>query len=1319
MSLLVLLLLVQFPARAVTSVRNYTIRDGLSDSTPRCLMQDRAGVLWIGTWNGLDRFDGGSFRAVSGSAGASFGTTLGLSEALDGSVWICNHDGISRIDPVSGSTRPYKIGYGKAPQTIDAFSMDISTDGHVFGSAANWGICCYQPASDEMIPFNIVGVATIDIRQVLCLGEDVLLLLRESGALDVVRYAWPEGVIDAARVETGLPEGTVAGMFKVEGGAAIVTEDSWLHILDGASLTVSRSFRIPEGVFSTGAAKEGTSLAAISFRSCKTVEIDLSTGVYEQIRPLDGKFVSCLLYGTEDILWAGVSSGGLLSVVHLDSGMTRVLNKDIFGDRICNVSSFFEMPGGEVLVATEGSGLYVYGPDGRTSPTVLRNGSLDGTKIYDLERGIGRDVLVGSEDRGLDVLLEDGRIQSLSHADPRIGNVYSICRDNDRDCWYLGLYGHGVARMRARKDAAGRYVMTELTDWASDDPDCFSGKLVMDLVATKDGYLLVGTLSEGCLVFDLQNERFLSESLIPESVLSLYAENDTSVWIGTGGSGLCHVTMGKDGTLQTDHFGLESGLKDLSVHGILQDALGRIWVSTNMGISCLDPLRRESVSFYDADYLQSNEFSNSSCLAASDGTFLFGGVEGFNRFDPLKLRKRAFEPDVLFTAFTLIQDPVRTLPCRESVVLRHDENYFSIAFSAIEFIGNSNCEYAYRLVGLNDQWISQAKASPVTYSNLSPGKYRFEVRCTNGDKRWSSRTAVLGITIRPPWWNTWWACLLYAGLLALGAWGISRLVRRRMRQKREMEMAMLQKQHENETYEAKLRFFTNVAHEFGTPLTLISGAGEQLLDGCHLESRPTRYVNIIKDNADRMQRLIKELMDFRKVETGHYTPSYSRFDIVEMVRRIFDGYSAVAEKNEVRQTLSVPDAPILLVSDYSAVEKILHNLMSNAHKYTPEGGNIEVGLSSEGDASVRISVANSGKGIRPEDLPNVFDRYVVLENLESEAKSGRIVRNGVGLALVHALVQVLGGSISVSSEQKKSTVFELILPSARDQESILATPAPSSFMEPESPEFSFKPEEKGPVHTGLKVLVVDDEKPIRDLVSEILSDRYEVIQASDGKEAVELISHGLPDLIITDIAMPRMNGLELCRYLKGNEITRNIPIVFLSFLSDIQNEIGSYETGGEAFIPKPFYPRHLTAVVDKILSGRESLKSFYGSVVSNSDILNEKVVMKSDRDFIVKLTGVIEADLSNEALSLAYLCDRMNVSKAQMYRKLNELVGMSPVEFIRVIRLEHAARLLKTTQLTVQEIMYEVGFNNKSYFYREFGKAYGQSPRSYRESAQS
>ncbi len=1295
------------PSMAIERVRSYTIKDGLADSSPRFITQDSEGILWICTWDGISRFDGGSFESVDNRMSTFFGTTRSVFEAGNGVYWICNHSGINRINLLTGECESFKLGYDKVQQSIEAFIMAVSEGGTVFCTLLDWGICHYNAERNEMVPFNIKDVNTGRIADILCVGEDRLMVREDSGVTSLVRYeSGPEG-IRVVSSEFVLGKEPISGIFKTDNGIGLVA-GGLLHLWDETSETVTNTLRIPAGVFSAGASKGD--LASISYRDSKTYEVSLKDGSLREIPALKGRNVACMLYGTEGILWAGVNGGGLLAIWDDSSGMNLILNKDVTGNDVANVSTFMEIPGDELLVGTEGNGFYLLRPDG-TSKIFGKEEGLNNEKIYVFERALGSDVFIGHEGGGINVFA-GGKVKSFLTDDANIHNIYTIRRDDEADCWYLGVFGQGIARLRAKKGPGGDYIKTGIDYWYFNDPEQYSGKSITDIIPTRDGKLIVGTLSEGCLVFDIDSESFMDLKLCEETVLCLFLEDDYSLWIGTGGFGLQHVTRDNSGNITSKTYDRESGLRDLSIHGILKDSAGKIWVSTNIGLSSLNPVTGEIVNYYGNDDLQSDEFSNSACLVASDGTLLFGGVDGFNRFDPLKVSKRDFEPDPHIIRFSLMREPERLFPTNEEIVLKHNENYFSISFSAIEYIENSNCEYSYRLEGFDDQWIHQSKASPVTYTNLPHGKYSFQVRCTNGDKKWGSKTASLPITVRRPWWNTPWAWLVYALLVGGSIYTINQVARMRAKRKQEMELEILNKQHENETYEAKLRFFTNIAHEFGTPLTLISGAGEQLRWTGNLASKPAKYVNIIKDNADRMMRLIKELMDFRKVDTGNYPLTYSKFDMTAMTRTVCEGYSGQGESSGVSMELDVPEDPIWIVSDYGAVEKILHNLVSNAYKYTPEQGSIKVALKPLQDSGIQLSVTNSGKGIKPEDLPKVFDRFVVLENLESEAREGRIERNGIGLALVSSLVNTLGGKVTVASERKKYTEFTVTLPSADDQMVEVEDPA----LNPELYDLMEADEDYQTAPRDMTIIVVDDEKAIRDLVADILSDRYKVLQASDGKEAVELISHGLPDLVITDIAMPGMNGIELCRYLKENEITRNIPIVFLSFMSDIQNEISSFETGGEAFIPKPFYPRHLNAVVGKILSGREALKTYYSSAISNSDLLNEKIVKKGDRDFIMKVTSLIETDLSNEEISPAFLAGEMNISKAQLYRKLKELVDMSPVEFVRSIRLEKAAHLLKTTSLTAQEIMYSVGFNNKSYFYREFGKKYGMSPKEYRMS---
>ena len=463
-----------------------------------------------------------------------------------------------------------------------------------------------------------------------------------------------------------------------------------------------------------------------------------------------------------------------------------------------------------------------------------------------------------------------------------------------------------------------------------------------------------------------------------------------------------------------------------------------------------------------------------------------------------------------------------------------------------------------------------------------------------------------------------------------------------------------------------------------------------------------------------MQRLIGELMEFRRVETGHYTPRYVLVNVTELISTITDNFNEVNEQRRIDLRIDFPAQEVILVSDQGALEKILYNLVSNAYKYTPAGGYISIGLRVEAGRTT-VRVRNSGKGIKPEDIGNVFNRFEILDNFERQANEGKVMRNGIGLALAKSLAGMLSGNITVSSNPGEYTTFTLSLPEvSRD---LVTEPGQKGM--PDYPLPDVEDTRTGHARrsraAGASILVVDDEKQIRDLIAEILSDEYSVIQAADGTEAIEILKHKRPDLIISDVSMPNLDGLELLEYLKGNEITKYIPFVFLSFKNDVEQEIRGYELGGDAYISKPFHPKHLLAVVHQILNNRLSLRDYYNSVISSSDVYEGNTIDADDKKFIVQLAGIIEQNMTDENLSLNFLCDKMCVSRMSLYRKIREITQMTPSEYIRSVKISHATHLLRTTNMTIQEIMFCSGFNNKSYFYREFAKIYHMSPREMRE----
>ena len=768
-------------------------------------------------------------------------------------------------------------------------------------------------------------------------------------------------------------------------------------------------------------------------------------------------------------------------------------------------------------------------------------------------------------------------------------------------------------------------------------------------------------------------------------------------------------------------YGVKEGLADNTIHSIMKDDAGFLWLSTNGGLSRFDPETCTFVNYDGLDNIQSEEFYIHSCMTSASGEMFFGGVAGINHFLPEEMKLRDYSPKIILDYLTVRLDNLKWIKSGEPVSLDHDENFFNIGFSALEYVNNSNCGYAYILEGFNEDWV-KVDGGMATFTNVPPGTYLFRVRSTNGDKVWCDNEETLKIQIRRPWYLTYWAFLLYFVLLVLAFTLFRHQVKDKERQKHLLDLEVIEKQAQKDKYEAKLNFFTNIAHEFGTPLTLIACSSERLSASYANKSKEGRYVRIINDNVTRMQTLIQELLEFRKVETGYYEPRYERVDPVRMMKSIMDNFYEMGQRHGITSNVSMPDSLPDFISDASALEKIMTNLVSNAYKYTPDGGTVDVFMEKK-DGGVRCVVTNTSKGLSSEKLSHVFDRFVILDTFERQVGKGNLVRNGLGTALVNSLVRTLGGSISVDSVMDKSVTFEFFLPSASEDKINVSSASSAAIMNTiqewtQDVAADADTLAAGPVADRSDkplIMIVDDDRQICSLVADILSQSYRVEKAGDGREALEKIGKECPDLIITDVDMPEINGLELIKRLKDDEMTRFIPVIFLAFKTDVASEVSAYNLGSEAFIQKPFLPQQLTAIVGSVLKNRMSLKGYYKSAMSDMELFQGKTMNTKEKEFLTSLIQIIEQNITDE-LSPASIAERLCISEMTLYRRIKELAGKRPSEFIRGIKLSRAAHLLKTTDMTVQEIMFDCGFNNKSYFYRTFSAAYGMSPKEYRKS---
>ena len=612
---------------------------------------------------------------------------------------------------------------------------------------------------------------------------------------------------------------------------------------------------------------------------------------------------------------------------------------------------------------------------------------------------------------------------------------------------------------------------------------------------------------------------------------------------------------------------------------------------------------------------------------------------------------------------------------------------------------------AYKVDGFHKDWIQIGNSRTIALSNImNPGRYTLEVYWTDAGQMLCDDMWTLPIHVRQIWWKSTVAIIIYV-LLALIV----------------LLSAFLQWQHSKgikRTHDAKLDFFTNIAHEFSNSLSLIYGPCQELRHSSGITGKDMRNVLSIESNSNRMLTLIQQLINFRKAETGHLNITIGRVDMVALVYNVYDNFREQMNADGIRFSVDAPSGGLVWPADGDSMEKVVFNLLSNAVKYTPEGQSVEVKLFKVAGRMI-LDVTNFGVGIPKDKQSTIFNRYDVLDRFEKALQKGR-TSNGIGLALCQSLVELHHGHIRIISDGVTSTTFRVNLPQLPVDDTLPVFSGSQSsahnVTEPEEVE-PVQPEETIPSYTGETILIVDDDEKIRAFLAGILAPRFKVVSAADGAEALELMTRDEPKIVVSDLAMPGMDGLQLRKKMREDKRLGHIPFILLTGEQAVDTQIKALENGVDAYISKPFHPRHLMARIERLLNRDSEVISYSQSAQSSVEQYAGKQMKKTDRTTLTAITDIILSNLDKESLNADTIAEELSMSKVQLYRKLKAIVGMTTTEYIRSVRLDQARYLLKTSGLSVQEVMYACGFVTKTYFYREFQKRYGLTPGEFRKTA--
>ncbi len=1243
------------------------------------LQFDEHGTLWVPTNRGIFAFRGEQLEQLPGS---SFGQAGGpLFWDRDGAVWV-GSDGFGALRWKDDSLTRVTADDPRLSRHVTEFAVD--RDGTMYLGTGT-GLVSSRGVSFD--PVRAEGVGETTVRAIRALSADSLLVVSDQGLLDLVdgRLSLRNSTISA---RTSLP------IILIESRDG----DRWLAI-------DRRVYRNEELVF-------------------------------------DGQFpVAGLALDNEGSLWIAAD------------GLHRLKSAafEVYGEpegSAANVYSIMEDSQGRIWLGSINGGTVIHEDGAFRFLTGLP--ALPQTMLEDRSGA----VWIGQINYGACVVVEFRCARRVEYVGGH--TVKAIVQDRAGNIW-IGT-DQGVYR-----DSAG-----SVTHFGAEDglPHDF----VRVIHEARDGSLWLGTNGGGLARYSGRRIEALTsaQGLSSDLVRSIHEDPSGVLWVGTEDRGLNRLEFPRgtsEGVPPLDEVGITvvqrgDGLYDDGVHALLDDGRGRFWMSSNRGIfwvlkSELEDFvegradRIHSISYTERDGLRNREANGgvqSPAIVASDGRLWFATQAGVAVVDPARIGRTDF-PFPVKIEFLQPEDGLPHAPPgadgSRPVRLEPDERDFEVAYTALTFRAPENLRFQYRLEGFQDDWVEAGNRRMAFFTNVPPGSYAFHVRATMGDGVWHTVERPLSLTIAPFFHETvWFKVSMAGGLLLLGVTGFRIRDRRHRTRALELSRMVAERTATVEAQSARLKeldavkshFFANVSHEFRTPLTLTIGPLEDLESGMHgvLAPEVGEQVGLSLRNSRRLLRLVNQLMDVAKLEAGVVRVRAAEQDLTGFLRDMMQAFEPLAERRQVRSSFEAPQEPVPIFFDPELLERVFANIVSNAFKFTPKGGAIQTTVGSAADGWVTASVRDSGPGIPPDQLPHIFERFYQADGSRETRQAG----TGIGLSLAQELVQLHGGRLEVESTPGFGTSFTVWLPTGSDHLSRdqLAPPdrttkrphlagLATSSLEVDGAASQTAPTDPEPNGTDVEsddvptVLIVEDNAEVAAYVRKHLEPRYRVVEAEDGSQALIRAREALPDVIISDVMMPRMGGLELVKALRGDRELAYVPVLLLTAKADPEHKLEALDLGAEDYLTKPFDVTELEARVRNLIETRRRLRER----LSREAILHPtEIPVESSADrFLMKLRETVEDRLSDETFDVRALARAMSESRSSLYRHVMDIAGQSPSEIIRSMRLERAAQLLAGGHGSVGEIAYAVGFKSVSHFSRCFREAYGVPPSSYGQAVQS
>lgn len=1298
--------------------RSVEVENGLSQNSVYAILQDEKGFMWFGTQDGLNRYDGTSFKVFKRDIGNSSSSIVSnvvtsIMQDHNNIIWLGTTDGVSLYNPLYESFSRLEVKTEKG-EAIAGVIRDIKTDksGNIWIASSEKGL--YRLSPQQKL--------------------DLFSLKDNNGR--------PIGVWDIEFDKDGnIWLATLFGIYcfnpETKSYQHYWLDKNRFHTADN---TVTELLLLDTDILLVGSANKG--LQAFNLNSKKFapfLEKD------DENNPI---YVRSILKSKNGDLWIGSESGVYIYNIQTKTNINlRHVSNDPHSLSDNAIHSLFQDKEGGMWIGTFFGGVNYYSDSYSSFQKfypVKGSNSISGKSISEFCEDSQNNIWIGTEDAGLNRFNPSTLQFSSGFIPPK--NVHALMVDRDK--LWIGTFSEGLYVMDIKSNEYKVYksspdkhslnnnsiysIYKDLNDtiWVGTmsglhtyNPveDCFNRieedritYQVNDILEDYKGKLWFATLGNGLFTYDKNDKSWKHYKSVLENdnvagrmITCILYDSKNRLWIGTEGAGLCMYNTEEDSF--NNLYTTKNGLPNDVIYQLVEDREGNLWGSTNKGLFTIN---QDKVTVYDhANGLLGDQFNYKSGFLSQRGELYFGGIKGFVSFLPYRLVTNETIPPVTITDFFVYRNKSKqdknpnsaySITHTETIDIPHEASTFSLSVAALSYVSPEGNNYAFKLEGRDQEWIYTGNTHQVTYSELPPGSYIFKAKASNSDGLWNEDGISLVINVLPPFYRTIWAYILYAFIICLLLYYSIKRYLKRVKKHNERAWEELEREKEKELYNAKISFFTNITHEIRTPLSLIKSPLEDIISQTDSKDRNWESLKMIERNTKRLLLLVNELLDFRNIESKGMSLDFLSIDLIPLIEDIISRFSPTANLKGIALTTDIPYKSFFIDAHPETITKVLSNVLNNALKHAITSINISLNTD---DNFVHLKISNDGDPIPKEYAKKIFEPFFKLNE--------KIQGSGIGLPLVRSLIKLHNGECFLSEEDTQNTTFIIKIPIFQKNTINLNKATPNDDIIESTKEDGSTPDIGQAIQKAKqkKVLIVEDNEDFILFTAKQLKNDYDVLQASNGQAALDILKKEHIDIVISDIMMPVMDGMELCRIIKENIEYSHIPVILLTAKTSLQSKIDGIKIGADEYIVKPYSIDYLKARIENLLDSRTKLKESYRE---SPELAYETIAhSKADELFLKKLIDIIHEHIEEVDLDVDKLAESMHMSRATLYRKVKSISELTPNDFIRIIRLKRAAELLKQREYKVNEIAFIVGFKSSSYFSKCFYKQFGVLPKDF------